>query len=351
MSNNKTTTTKIPYSERTTRIRIRKDPELITRKDDSKFLSSSETFQYITTAMSEVDKKYTETTKEAAEKVIYHLDILNNVKFEMQGSVMTNSHIKGHSDIDLIVLTNKSFYNYVNRSDLEKYWIGSKERDLISKSLSYPPYEGDTKFDLRMLRLESEGILKNKYIVCDCAGPKSIKILNQDLHRYVDTSIACFQDDTNSVIKGSGIYRGIRLYNKKDDILEAVEYPFLRIKRHLHRDKVSNSNFNKLIRFLKNIKEDEGNIKLSGYQITSLLYQINPVDYFSMDVYNLVFFAKDYLYQYISDKINLTSVPSIDGRTDVFKSNDEKSHIYSLYLAVSQVCDDLMTENIERVAV
>ena len=66
--------------------------------------------KYVKMAMSAVDEHYTAITKEAGEAVKKHLkdeQQYMNVTYRYQGSVMTNTHIKGASDIDLLTFTNK----------------------------------------------------------------------------------------------------------------------------------------------------------------------------------------------------------------------------------------------------
>ncbi len=69
--------------------------------------------------MNGVEQSYTERSKEAGERVKNHLkETLNDVVYRYQGSVMTNTHIKGNSDIDLLVITDK-FYTF-DRAGIEK---------------------------------------------------------------------------------------------------------------------------------------------------------------------------------------------------------------------------------------
>lgn len=61
--------------------------------------------KYVKRAMSPVGEDYTKRTKEAGEAAKQRLRAnIPNVSFEYQGSVMTNTHIRGASDIDLLVM-------------------------------------------------------------------------------------------------------------------------------------------------------------------------------------------------------------------------------------------------------
>lgn len=70
--------------------------------------------KYVKRAMCAVGEDYTKRTIEAGEAAKQHLkDSIRNISFEYQGSVMTNTHIRGASDIDLLVMCEK-FYGTWN---------------------------------------------------------------------------------------------------------------------------------------------------------------------------------------------------------------------------------------------
>ncbi|MDZ7775955.1 MAG: nucleotidyltransferase domain-containing protein [Bacteroidales bacterium] len=75
-------------------------------------ISYSDALTFIRMAMKSVDPAYTKRTKAAGDRVKEHLDReLIDKTFRYQGSVMTDTHIKGFSDIDLLVISEK-FYTY-----------------------------------------------------------------------------------------------------------------------------------------------------------------------------------------------------------------------------------------------
>ncbi len=72
--------------------------------------SSQQWTRYVLGAMEAVGAKYTQVSKETADKVANQLkDRLARAgiraQFELQGSVPLNVHIKGVSDVDLLALT------------------------------------------------------------------------------------------------------------------------------------------------------------------------------------------------------------------------------------------------------
>ena len=144
--------------------------------------------KYVKLAMNEVDPIYTNKTLEAGENAKLHLqrELQQSVDFRYQGSVMTRTHIRGVSDIDLLTITSKfqdtdyskakAFveshpYSYDTETMRIKNWVNNFTR-----------YFGDANNDLRQLRLEDERILQSHYVICDIAKPKSIRITNQNLH-------------------------------------------------------------------------------------------------------------------------------------------------------------------------
>ena len=80
------------------------------RMSSEDFSFDTDIVRYVKRAMMAVDSNYTSKTKEAGENVKAHLrGALTDVSFRYQGSVMTDTHIRGASDIDLLVICEK-FY-------------------------------------------------------------------------------------------------------------------------------------------------------------------------------------------------------------------------------------------------
>lgn len=102
------------YRQLTESIRGRINPEnFVLNKsfsDELATISYSDVLTYIRIAMKGVEPEYTQKSKDAGERVKEHLSKeLRDVTFKYQGSVMTDTHIKGYSDIDLLTICEK-FY-------------------------------------------------------------------------------------------------------------------------------------------------------------------------------------------------------------------------------------------------
>ncbi len=109
--------------------------------------------KYILDAMAEVPTRSTEISFEEGEKVKKHLedhlqDYGLSAEFRFQGSVINNTHIRGYSDIDLLVITDK--YVTLERPQIPTF-----------------PYHGNPLDDLNELRNACVKILREAYSVVD----------------------------------------------------------------------------------------------------------------------------------------------------------------------------------------
>jgi hypothetical protein len=311
--------------------------------DELSSISYSDALTFIRFAMKGVEPEYTKRTREAGEKVKQHLDReLSNKEFSYQGSVMTDTHIKGYSDIDLLVISNK-FYcwdsysvNQILSSDAErgKYKFSSIQKLEEEKSCS--TYKGDANTDLRKLRLDSEETLANVYSICDTTNAKAIKIKNLNLNREVDVVIANWYDDVRSIINSKGENRGIQVYNKETNTKENVDYPFLSIQRINQRSSETNGRLKKMIRFMKNVKAHSGvDIKLSSFDINAVCYAIETYKYAGLAYYELVAIVYSQLWKICNDREYADNLISVDGREYIFRYEPQK--IENLKLLMSEI--------------
>lgn len=96
------------YRSLINRIEDRYNPELITEARNRTIASLAgidrDVAKYVKLAMNEVDSLYTQKTLDAGESAKRSLQegLPYQVDFRYQGSIMTRTHIKGVSDIDLL---------------------------------------------------------------------------------------------------------------------------------------------------------------------------------------------------------------------------------------------------------
>jgi hypothetical protein len=347
------------YRLLTESIRARINPDNVAIQkaysDELSTLSYSDVLTYIRVAMKSVEPEYTQKSKEAGEKVKEHLSKqLINVVYKYQGSVMTNTHIKGYSDIDLLTICDK-FYTHdlnsikelLNTNDKRaKYSQSSIEK--LEREVNITSYSGNSLDDLKNLRLDSEKILSSVYSVCDIKNPKAIKITNLSLKRDVDIATANWYDDVTSVINDKGDYRGIQIYNKEKNQKEKADYPFLSINRINERSSSTNGRLKKMIRFLKNTKANsDHDIDLSSFDINAICYDIDPVKYQNLTIFQLVPLLYLQLKSICTSQEHSDSIISVDGREYIFRGNTAKlNNVKSLLGEVEGIYLDFLKQNI-----
>jgi len=126
--------------------------------------SEDSAVQYAIGAMQPIDADYTFRTIRERDRVEAQLkEGFTNaglgVEFDYQGSVTNDTHIRAHSDIDLLTVNTKSVV-------------------IEPPNTPYSPYQGDAIADLRQVRKVSAAKLKSAYPASkvDEAGGKSINI-------------------------------------------------------------------------------------------------------------------------------------------------------------------------------
>lgn len=310
-----------------------------------------EVARYVKMAMNEVDQRYTQITLEAGENVKQHLkDNQIGIDYRYQGSVMTRTHIRGASDIDLLTITGK-----FNDTDLSKvtnilnspyplynYW----EMDKLKRwKNSFSRYQGDANADLRILRLDDENILKRFYSQCDTSKPKSIKVTNLHYHRDVDVVVASWHDSVD-FIRGLGEeYRGIQIYNKDTNQRIGPDFPFLSISRINSRSSITGGRLKKMIRFLKNVRTDsDNNITLTSFEINAICYDIPVNDYCNLHYLELVKILWLKLYHLCTNEKEANELKSVDGTEYIFRNNHQKldelkklhSEVWNIYQEIEK---------------
>lgn len=333
------------YTLLTNNIRTKKNPEgLILEKSfqaELSTISKSDILVFIRTAMKGVEPEYTAKSIEAGEKVKEHLrSVLSDVDYKYQGSVMTNTHIKGYSDIDLLAITNKFYTRDIShvKQILENYDQRQRFNDASIRKLENENnlgiYHGDSLKDLLVNRLESERKMKETYKDCNTEKPKAIKINNLNLHREVDIVIANWYDDVKSIINNRGDYRGVQIYNKEEHAKGEADYPFLSISRINDKSSLTNGRLKKMIRFLKHCKaESQYQIGLTSFDINAICYAIEAKDYADLSFYDLVPILYLQLKRINENSNYADTLMSVDGREPIFRFDSEKKENLKQMLA------------------
>jgi len=332
------------YRKLTQEIINRQNPDNIaiskSLKEELRTIKYSDVLLFVRTSMNEVDPDYTKKSKEAGERVKKHLkDHLQNVTYRYQGSVMTDTHIKGYSDIDLLTICEK-FYTYdsnsvrtvLERTDLKRK-LTESQQDKLKYERDLSSYEGNGLNDLRKLRLESENKLNQIYSRCNTTQPKAIKIKNLDLHREVDIVTANWYDDIASILNEKGAFRGVQIFDKAKNKKGPADFPFLSIERINKKSADTNGRLKKMIRFLKNVKaESDVDIDLSSFDINAVCYDLSISEYKDASFQELVPILCSHVNKVYTNSSHSNELMSVDGRENIFNGKPDKLQNLGLLL-------------------
>ncbi len=166
--------------------------------------------------------------------------------FEYQGSVTCDLHIKSHSDIDLLSVTQK----YVT---------------LESPQKAYYPYQGNPISDLNEIRDTGVDALVAAFpkAEVDGTGSKSISIEGGSLKRKIDVVPANWFDTNEYSRTKAKRFRAIQVLDRKSG-LRVKNMPFMHNYLINEKDKVVHGGLRKVVRLMKSLKYDSESISLSS---------------------------------------------------------------------------------------
>ncbi|MFZ1424787.1 MAG: hypothetical protein WAS55_13270 [Saprospiraceae bacterium] len=296
-------------------------------------VSIGESVKYALESMSEINPKYTQDTYLASENIRKNLTSgLNKkglmVEYRHQGSIETNTHIKLHSDIDILVFTSKYFSI---EPPLPVTW----------------PYLGDPLADLKELRTECFNILNSTYTEVDDTKSKAIHVFPTSPKRKVDVVLSNWFNTVDWHSTSSEKYRGIHVYDKGSHTREK-DFPFLHISNVNAKDSLVNGGLRKLVRLLKTLKADaENEIKLSSFEITSIIYDMSNGSLAKPKYQELLLLneASKQLEKLINDKTYRENLVSPSGKEIVFGANESRvPELKNLKLELDELIEDITEE-------
>lgn len=228
--------------------------------------------RYALGAMQAVDSDYTDVSIEEARRVSEKLGLglikLGlKVQYRLQGSVACDIHIRGVSDVDLLVLEDR--YIRYDRTGVRAI------RGAFNAPVAY-----DTLTALIELRQHSEKILAHAYPAAkvDTSGNKAINLSGGSLRRPVDVVPSNWFDTKDFQLSGVEADRGVEILNKSVPT-RLLNMPFKHIQLINKNNSQSLGGLKKAIRLCKNVKADaieEGaEIHLSSFDIASALWHAN----------------------------------------------------------------------------
>lgn len=285
-------------------------------------LKENDVYKYFIGSMEVVDKIYTNNTYKEAERIQNQLDKIkdSNLDFiyEYQGSVSNNTHIRAHSDIDILVLIEKFFT--VEHPQVPKY-----------------PYTGDPVEDLMELRMKCEKHLTEAFYAADvdCSGAKSIGLSGGSLKRKIDV-VPSNWVNTNEYSKSlNKIHRGVQVLDKYKRV-RIKNTPFYHNYLLNEKDKACLFNYKKVVRLLKTLKADANSeINFSSYDIAAIVYSMDNSKFV---VYNkhllLLKNIKEYIEHVLESSIYRDSLYVPDSSRKIF---DDSSKVKGLKLLKSEI--------------
>ncbi|BBO30110.1 hypothetical protein AltI4_44980 (plasmid) [Alteromonas sp. I4] len=245
----------------------------IRTKEAFETLQESAGVKYAIGAMAAVDAKSTQVSINEGNRVADSLvKSLNSqgecVESRLQGSVALDIHIKGHSDVDMLIVVE----NPINYESPEvhpgRYSPATDTRPLLSIA--------------RDVRNKSEIILPANFPKADIdtSNNKSIEVKGGSLQRKVDIVPAIWFHSRQYQQSRIEHDKGIKIYHKQDREF-ILNYPFLHIHNVNQKDAIYSGNLKCVIRLMKNMIADMPEYKkvkakkLSSFDLAGIGYQMN----------------------------------------------------------------------------
>ncbi|MBU2895246.1 hypothetical protein [Vibrio hepatarius] len=238
-------------------------------------LGQSASIKYAIGAMSAVDDASTQVSIREGERVAETLSGLLktagiNTTYRMQGSVPLNIHIKGHSDVDMLILEESTILVQNPVVDTFRYSEPTDKRPMVEI--------------IKRLREVSEEKLTTRYheVEVDCDNAKSIAMSGGSLQRKIDIVPSCWLDTAEYQNTNDESERGVKIYDKKSHILLG-NAPFKHIKLVDEKDKIYRGNLKKCVRLLKTLVADMPDYKkvkakeLSSFDLVAIVYHMNDL--------------------------------------------------------------------------
>lgn len=298
--------------------------------------------KYALGAMQAVDTEYTRISREEADRVgkqiVEGLEKQGRgAELRLQGSVPADVHIRGVSDVDLLVIE-KRYYRYDPN--------GARAlRGEYQNPVTY-----DTLTALGEFRKSCEVILDGAYPVAkvDKSGAKAVKISGGSLRRPVDVVPANWIDNKLYQLSSRESDRGVEILDTS--VPTRIEnLPFLHIEKLYLRDVLSGGGLKKAIRLCKSVKADaqeEGtNIKLSSFDIASTMWHADLVAMMVGTAYELAILeeTRRHLNWLSANRPLAIALDVPDGSRKVFDTNERFEALVQL---ASEVTD--LAENVAR---
>jgi hypothetical protein len=301
--------------------------------EDYSTINYPESVKYTMGAMAEVDQAYTSNSVKEGLRIQEQLKSIMDegfaISFRFQGSTTNNTHIKAHSDIDLLVIQERfTFTNKIN---------GSK-------------YEGDWKSEQISLRKSCNTKLSSAYpsAIIDNSGNFSISVSGGSLKRKVDVVPSCWDLNDQYFNDEKEENKGIRVFNKECTEYN-TNYPFINNRIISNKDIRCSGNFRKAVRLLKTLKADSSRqLKISSYDIVSLLCHMNDSYYLVGNQHlQLVQNIKNHLLGYCTNYQQFLSL-SVPDNTRKISDKTSKEDLNGITVEVGEL-EKVLIQDLSRI--
>jgi len=307
-------------------------------------LNESDSIKYAIGAMAPVDKKSTEVSisegKRVADSLIKSLrDRGIDTISKLQGSVALDIHIKGHSDVDMLIIKESVFHVESPRIIPNNYTDSDDRRTMENI--------------VKEIRLESEKILPNNFpkVKVDCTGNKSIAMSEGSLQRKVDVVPANWYDTIAYQQSKDENDRGVKIYHKGNhELIENL--PFKHIQLISDKDDRYHGNLRSTIRLMKNMVADmpdyKKNVakKLSSYDLASIAYHMNDNLYLPYEMrLGLVEKIRAHIQNLLTNSFLRISLDVPDGSRKIFDSIEKAKALEVLTSEFTALAQSLAKDN------
>jgi hypothetical protein len=288
--------------------------------------------------MEEVDRRYTGISLETAVRVYSQLEPkLTAAGFipthRLQGSVPLNVHIRGVSDVDILVL---------RQNELSVDWGGSR-----AARGEYRRTNSSSIDELSKLGAVIQTTLTDSFPAAKVdPGDKAISISGGSLPRKVDVVPSQWWDNARYQDSGEEHERGVTILDKSiPNIVNNL--PFLHIKLITDRCDQTAGSLRKSIRLCKNVKSDaDGDIKLSSYDIAAIMYHADLGKLRYGAVYELAILAETQrlLEHLVANPSYARSLDTPDKTRKILNSNEKLDALAALSREMTDLANSVARE-------
>lgn len=297
--------------------------------------------RYVIGAMQSVNERYTEICIETAMRVENQIEsrlsgLGYSLAFKLQGSVPLDIHIKGFSDVDLLVIDTQ-----ILRYASEGIRAGT-----------YLPTTLDSRDIVRLLRNDCENELSKAFPKAhiDGEGSKSLRLTGGSLQREIDVVPAVWWDTKQYQLTNIETDRGVAILDN-EKYVHIYNSPFVHINRIKAKCDISSGGLRKSIRMLKNIKADsevEGqSIGISSYDIASIMYHADAACLRHNEYYELAVLGETQRWlNYLCNNHGYAKTLDVPNNTrKIFENDQQLIELRKLANAVDLLVNEILDEN------